>query len=49
MVNLEEQVYLEHPVGYKVKVHGYKIYRLKKGVYFVEHTPRYWYNDIDSI
>ena len=43
-----EEVYVEQPLGYVIKEHKDKVYRLKKSLYGLKQAPRAWYNRIDS-
>ncbi|KAM7472007.1 hypothetical protein LguiA_010190 [Lonicera macranthoides] len=41
---LEEEVYMEFPPGYKIPVeHMNKVYRLKKSLYGLKQSPRAWF------
>lgn len=46
--NLEEQVFVDQPLGH-IKI-GYeqKVYRLKKALYGLKQAPRAWYSRIES-
>jgi len=45
---LEEEVYVEKPLGYVIEGHEDKFYRLKKSLYGLKKAPRVWYSRIDS-
>ncbi|KAK8540598.1 hypothetical protein V6N13_027117 [Hibiscus sabdariffa] len=45
---LEEEVYIEQPIGYKVKGKENKCLRLKKALYGLKQAPRAWYSRIDK-
>ena len=45
---LEEQVYVDQPLGYTVKGHEHKVFKLEKALYGLKQDPRAWYNRIDS-
>ena len=45
---LEEEVYVEQPLGYQILGHEHKVYRLKKDLYGLKQAPREWYSRIDS-
>ncbi|CAL9021001.1 unnamed protein product, partial [Prunus brigantina] len=45
---LEEEVYLEQPVGYVKEGQADMVYKLKKALYGLKHAPRAWYTRIDS-
>ncbi|KAH9672528.1 hypothetical protein KPL70_017763 [Citrus sinensis] len=45
---LEEEVYIEQPLGYVVKRHENKVLRLKKALYGLKQAPRAWNNRIDK-
>ena len=43
-----EEVYVDQPLGYIVKGHEHKVFKLKKALYGLKQAPRAWYNRIDS-
>jgi hypothetical protein len=45
---LEEEFYVDQSLGFKVKEHPTKVYRLKKALYGLKQAPRAWYNKIDT-
>jgi len=45
---LEEEVYVEQPVGYEVEGKEDKVYILKKALYGLKQAPMAWYKKIDS-
>jgi hypothetical protein len=45
---LEEQVYIEQPMGYEVNEHEDKILKLNKALYGLKQAPRAWYSRIDD-
>ena len=45
---LEEEVYIEQPVGYVSPRQENKVYRLKKTLYGLKEASRAWYKKIDS-
>ncbi|KAH9752860.1 hypothetical protein KPL71_014876 [Citrus sinensis] len=45
---LEEEVYIEQPLGYVVKRHEDKVLRLKKALYGLKQAPRAWNSKIDK-
>ncbi|KAH9745480.1 hypothetical protein KPL70_004087 [Citrus sinensis] len=45
---LEEEVYIEQPLGYVVKGHEDKVLRLKKALYGLKQAPRAWNSRIDK-
>ncbi|KAH9750942.1 hypothetical protein KPL71_014085 [Citrus sinensis] len=45
---LEEEVYIEQPLGYMVKEHENKVLRLKKALYGLNQAPRAWNSIIDK-
>ena len=45
---LEEEVYIEQPLGYKVKGEEDKVLMLKKALYGLKQASRAWYNLIDK-
>ena len=44
---LEEEVYVQQPLGYVVKGHEDKVLKLKKALYGLKQAPRAWYSRID--
>ena len=44
---LKEEVYVDRPLGYKIKGQELKVYKLKKALYVLKQAPRAWYNRID--
>jgi hypothetical protein len=45
---LEEEVYIEQPLGYKVKGQEDKVLKLNKALYGLKQAPRAWYSRIDN-
>ena len=45
---LEEEVYVEQPLGYEVKGEEDKVLRLKKALYGLKQAPRAWNSKIDK-
>ena len=45
---LEEEVYVEQPLGFEVKDHEDKVLRLKKALYGLKQAPRAWNSRIDK-
>ena len=45
---LEEEVYIEQPLGYEVKGHEKEVLKLKKALYGLKQAPRAWNNRIDK-
>eukprot|EP00253_Pinus_taeda_P008164 PITA_08164 len=45
---LNEEVYIEQPLGYERKGQEHKVCRLKKALYGLKQAPRAWYSRIDS-
>lgn len=45
---LEEEVYIEQPMGYVIKGHESKVLRLKKAIYGLKQAPRAWNTRIDK-
>ena len=45
---LEEEVYIEQPLGYKVKGQEDKVLKLKKALYGLKQAPRAWNSRIDK-
>jgi hypothetical protein len=46
--DLEEQIYMEQPKGYSQPGHEHLVYKLKKSLYGLKHSPRQWYKGFDS-
>ena len=45
---LEEEVYVDQPPRYTIKVHENKVFKLKKALYGLKQAPRAWYSRIES-
>lgn len=45
---LQEDVYVEQPLGYVKKGNEEKVYKLKKTLYGLKQAPRAWYSRIES-
>lgn len=45
---LEEEVYIEQPLGYKVKGEEDKVLKLKKALYGLKQASRAWYSRMDK-
>ena len=45
---IDEEVYIEKPLVFKVKCKGDYIFRLKKALYGLKQAPRTWYAKMDS-
>ena len=45
---LEEEVYVEQPLGYVVAGNEHKVYKLRKALYGLKQAPRAWYSRIDA-
>ena len=43
-----EEVYVDQPLGYTIKGHEDKVYKLKKALYGLKQAPRAWYSRFDS-
>ena len=41
---LNEEVYVEQPLGFEIKNQEHKVYRLKKALYGLKQAARAWYN-----
>lgn len=46
--DLEEEIYMEQPEGFKVKGKEDMVCRLKKSLYGLKQAPRQWYKKFDS-
>ena len=46
--HIEEEVYLEQPIGYMAKGHENKILKLRRALCGLKQTPRAWNNRIDK-
>jgi hypothetical protein len=45
---LEEEIYMEQPEGFKIKGKENLVCRLKKSLYGLKQAPRQWYKKFDS-
>ena len=45
---LEEEVYVEQPLGFETHDWQTHVCKLKKSLYGLKHEPRKWYDRIDS-
>ena len=45
---VEEEVYVEHPLGFETHDRESHVYRLKKAMYGLKQAPRTWYGRIDN-
>ena len=45
---VEEEVYVEHPLGFETHDKETHVCKLKKALYGLKHEPRTWYNRIDN-
>ena len=45
---LEEEIYVQQPLGYEVEGQEDEFYKLKKALYGLKQAPRAWYSRIDS-
>lgn len=45
---LNEEVYMEQPMGYELENCFEKLYRLKKALYGLKQAPRTWFNRIEA-
>ena len=39
---------MDQPLGYTIKGHEHKVFKLKKALHGLKQDPRYWYIRIDS-
>jgi hypothetical protein len=46
--NLEEEVYVEQPVGFAIKEEKEKVYKMKKALYGLKQEPTTWNSIIDG-
>lgn len=46
--DLEEEIYMRQPEGYKVEGKEDHVYRLRKSIYGLKQSPRQWYKRFDS-
>ena len=47
--DLEEEIYMKQPEGFKVKRKEDYVYRLKKSLYGLKQAPRQWYKKFESV
>ena len=45
---VEEEVYVEHPLGFETHDRETHVCKLKKALYGLKQEPRTWYGRIDS-
>ena len=45
---IQEEVYIEKPLGFEVHGRDSNVYRLKKALYGLKQDPRAWYSRIDA-
>lgn len=45
---LEEEIYVEQPLGFVTQGEEEKVYRLQKALYGLKQAPRAWYSNIDG-
>ena len=45
---VEEEVYVEQPLGFETHDRESHVYKLNKGLYGLKHAPRTWYGGIDK-
>ena len=45
---LEEEVYVDQPLGYVRQGHENQVYKLKKALYGLKQASRAWYSRIDA-
>jgi len=45
---LDEDMYVEQPFGYKRKGEEYKVFKSKKALYGLKQTPKAWFSTIES-
>jgi hypothetical protein len=46
--NLEEEVYIEQPKGFKLLENKYRVCRMKKSLHGLNQAPRAWYSRLDK-
>ena len=45
---LNEEIYVEQPVGFEKSNSTNKVYLLKKALYGLKQAPRVWYSKLDN-
>ena len=45
---VEEEVYVEQPLGFETHDKETHVFKLKKALYDLKHEPNTWYDKIDS-
>jgi len=46
--DLEEEIYMSKPMGFKLAGKEYMVCKLKKSLYELKQSPRQWYKHFDS-
>jgi hypothetical protein len=46
---LEEEVFVSQPPGFESEKYPHRVYKLRKALYELKHTPRAWYGRLRGV